>query len=136
MIVHKQTMGALDGMWSGEYRTGPRGISEPLIRSVWLKDLPELDPTDWWEVHDKRLANKVRTHYPWIVPVVDEDGELADVIVLHEAQEGRSALREEAVRRGYRSTARVRPRGLMPFLVQQKPPVTQEVGESRKEQAL
>ena len=44
MLVHKKTMGVLDYLWYGEYRTGPGGVRMPLERPARLKDLPELDP--------------------------------------------------------------------------------------------
>ena len=69
-------------------------------------------------------------YYPWITPVVDEAGALTDVELQREAPDGelearKAALKDEAARRGYRTAGKVRPKGLMPFLVQQKAPAPQ-----------
>lgn len=60
-------------------------------------------------------------YYPWVTPVVDEAGELTDVELPETAQSQeqaarKSALKEEAARRGYQEAGRVRPRNMMPFL--------------------
>ena len=53
--------------------------------------------------------------------MVDEAGELTDVELPETAQSQeqaarKSALKEEAARRGYQEAGRVRPRNMMPFL--------------------
>ena len=60
-------------------------------------------------------------YYPWVTPVVDEAGELTDVELPETAQSKeqaarKTALKEEAARRGYQAAGHVRPRNMMPFL--------------------
>lgn len=128
MLVHKKTMGVLDYLWYGEYRTDPGGVRMPLERPARLKDLPELDPADWWEVPaGGPLAKKIRLYYPWIEPEVGPKGELVGVTVWREATEeekelerlrGQARKRQaaDAAARGYSARRRLRPKQLMPFL--------------------
>ena len=56
-----------------------------------------------------------------LLKLVDEDGELTAVELPETAQSQeqaarKSALKEEAARRGYQEAGRVRPRNMMPFL--------------------
>lgn len=130
MLVHKKTMGVLDYLWSGEYRTGPGGVRMPLERPARLKDLPELDPADWWEVPSgSPLAKKIRQYYPWIEAEVGPMGELVGVTVQREAtgpdgemerlrEQARERQATDAVSRGYKARRRLRPKQLMPFLQQ------------------
>ena len=128
MLVHKKTMGVLDYLWSGEYRTGPGGVRMPLERPARLKDLPELDPEDWWEVPEgSALARKIKLHYPWIEAEVGPSGELLGVKKElteeeKELERQRALVRErqmaDAAARGYNARRRLRPKQLMPFLQQ------------------
>lgn len=126
MLVHKRTMGVLDTFWTGAYRLDPRmGTLVPVEQEYVRQSVPGLDAEDWWEVPRRsKLGRKLRLYYPWVEPVVDETGELVDV----ELQEmpgnerrkiKKELLEQEAARRGYRAAARVRPKGLMPFLMRQ-----------------
>lgn len=126
MLIHKRTMGVLDTYWTGETRLDPKsGLQVPVEREYTLYTLPELSPADWWEVpRNSKLGKKLRMYYPWVTPVVDESGELTDVDLPEKPQdetlaERKAALKQEAARRGYRAAARVRPKGLMPFLMRQ-----------------
>ena len=125
-------MGVLDTYWTGAYRLDPAlGVQVPVEQEYTFRTAPELSPEEWWEVsRGSKLGKKLRMYYPWVDPVVDEDGGLTDVEIQREAPDGdaearRAALKEEAARRGYRAAGRVRPKGLMPFLMQQtkKPPL-------------
>ncbi len=120
MLVHKATRGVLDCIWTGRYIRGPDGARLPLERPARLSDVD--DPEAWWEIPGAGpLARRVRRYYPFLRPVVDGEGRLADVIPLRQ-EEGREAAgqaeerRREAGRRGYKNPGRVRPTGLMPFL--------------------
>ena len=126
MLIHKQTMGVLDTFWTGENHLDPKsGLQVPVEREYTFRTAPELSPEEWWEVsRGSKLGKKLRMYYPWVTPVVDEAGELTDVEIQREPPDGeqearKTALKEEAARRGYRAAGRVRPKGLMPFLMQQ-----------------
>ena len=118
-------MGVLTWMWTGKHRR-EKGSSLPAMRQYRLSDLPQEDWDNWWEVPtNSPLAQKIRAHYPWLEPVLGPEGELLDVNITVNDQEAererqqarqRAAQQEEAVRRGYRRRASVRPTGLMPFL--------------------
>lgn len=133
MLIHKQTMGVLDTYWTGAYRMDPKsGVQVPVEQEYTFQTIPELSPEEWWEVpKSSKLGKKLRMYYPWVNPVVDEAGALTDVEIQREAPEGalvaqKAALKEEAARRGYRAAAKVRPKGLMPFLMQQTKNPAQE----------
>ena len=126
MLIHKQTMGVLDTFWTGENHLDTKsGLQVPVEREYTFRTAPELSPEEWWEVsRGSKLGKKLRMYYPWVTPVVDEAGELTDVEIQREPPDGeqearKTALKEEAARRGYRAAGKVRPKGLMPFLVQQ-----------------
>lgn len=126
MLIHKRTMGVLDTYWTGAYRLDPAlGVQVPVEQEYTFRTAPELSPEEWWEVsRGSKLGKKLRMYYPWITPVVDEAGELKDVELPETAQSQeraarKASLKEEAARRGYRAAGRVRPKGLMPFLMQQ-----------------
>ena len=126
MLIHKQTMGVLDTFWTGENHLDTKsGLQVPVEREYTFRTAPELSPEEWWEVsRGSKLGKKLRMYYPWVTPVVDEAGELTDVEIQREPPDGeqearKTALKEEAARRGYRAAGRVRPKGLMSFLMQQ-----------------
>ena len=132
MLIHKSTMGVLNTYWTGAHRIVPGSIApEPVMREYTFQSAPDLGPEEWWEVPAaSALGRKIRMYYPWITPVVDEAGALTDVELQREAPDGelearKAALKDEAARRGYRTAGKVRPKGLMPFLVQQKAPAPQ-----------
>ena len=126
MLIHKETMGVLEYIWTGQFRRGADGLSEPVNRPAKLAELPELDPAQWWELSGSHpLARKILKHYPWLTPVVGEQGELLDVEVVPDAAQQARLMREtarseamtrEAASRGYRRRRGLRPRNLMPFL--------------------
>ena len=117
-------MGVLDRIWTGQHTRGPDGILSPVERPAVLADVDT--PEDWWEIPSRSsLARRIRIHYPFLSPVLDEEGGLVDVVPLRteadqEAAETarvtKAARVQEAARRGYRKSGRVRPLGLMPFL--------------------
>ena len=126
VLIHKSTMGVLDTYWTGAYRLDPKsGVQVPVEQEYTLQTIPELSPEEWWEVpRNSKLWKKLRMYYPWVTPVVDEAGELTDVELPETAQSKeqaarKAALKEEAARRGYQAAAKVRPKGLMPFLMRQ-----------------
>ena len=126
MLIHKQTMGVLDTFWTGENHLDPKSrLQLPVEREYTFRTAPELSPEEWWEVpRSSKLGKKLRMYYPWVTPVVDEAGELTDVELPETARSQeqaarKSALKEEAARRGYQAAGRIRPKGLMPFLMQQ-----------------
>ena len=123
MLIHKQTMGVLDTFWTGENHLDTKsGLQVPVEREYTFRTAPELSPEEWWEVsRGSKLGKKLRMYYPWVDPVVDEDGGLTDVEIQREAPDGdaearRAALKEEAARRGYQAAGHVRPRNMMLFL--------------------
>ena len=123
MLIHKRTMGVLDTCWTGETHLDPKsGLQMPVEREYTFRTAPELSPEEWWEVsRGSKLGKKLRMYYPWITPVVDEAGMLADVELQRETpagelEAGRAVLKGEAARRGYRTAGRVRPKNMMPFL--------------------
>lgn len=117
-------MGVLDRIWTGQHTRGPDGILSPLERPVVLSDVDH--PEDWWEVPSQNsLARRIRLYYPFLRPVVDEEGNLVNVVPLcpnedqeasERARKTKAARTQEAARRGYRKAGKVRPLGLMPFL--------------------
>lgn len=125
MLVHKASMGVLEYIWTGQYRRDGTGTKVPVERLAKLADLPELDPADWWEIPgDTTLAKRLRIYYPDVEAIVSPSGELVDVKPLQTAKVPEDPVeqqerREEARRRGYRAPGRVRPKGLMPFLMGQ-----------------
>lgn len=125
MLVHKGSMGVLEYIWTGQYRRERTGAKVPVEQMAKLADLPQLDPADWWEIPgDTPLAKRLRIYYPYVEAVVSPAGDLVDVSPLQavKASEGlaeQQARQEEARRRGYRAPGRVRPKGLMPFLMGQ-----------------
>lgn len=124
MLVHKATMGVLDRIWTGQHTRGPDGILNPVERLAVPSDVD--NPEDWWEIPSRSsLARRIRLYYPFLRPVVDEEGNLVDVVLLYSeerqeaserARKTKAAKVQEAARRGYRKAGRVRPLGLMPFL--------------------
>ena len=126
MLIHKQTMGVLDTFWTGENHLDTKsGLQVPVEREYTFRTAPELSPEEWWEVsRGSKLGKKLRMYYPWVTPIVDESGELTDVDLPEttrskEQAARKAALKEEAARRGYQAAAKVRPKGLMPFLMRQ-----------------
>ena len=123
VLIHKSTMGVLDTYWTGAYRLDPKsGVQVPVEQEYTLQTIPEFSPEEWWEVpRGSKLGKKLRMYYPWVTPVVDESGELTDVELPETAHSQeraarKTALKEEAARRGYRAAGHVRPRNMMPFL--------------------
>ena len=123
MLIHKQTMGVLDTFWTGENHLDTKsGLQVPVEREYTFRTAPELSPEEWWEVsRGSKLGKNLRLYYACVTPVVDEAGELTDVELPETAQSQeqaarKSALKEEAARRGYLAAGRVRPRNMMPFL--------------------
>ena len=123
VLIHKSTMGVLDTYWTGAYRLDPKsGVQVPVEQEYTLQTIPEFSPEEWWEVpRGSKLGKKLRMYYPWVTPVVDEAGELTDVELPETAQSKeqaarKTALKEEAARRGYQAAGHVRPRNMMPFL--------------------
>ena len=97
MLIHKETMGVLEYIWTGQFRRGADGLSEPVNRPAKLAELPELDPAQWWELSGSHpLARKILKHYPWLTPVVGEQGELLDVEVVPDAAQQARLMRETA----------------------------------------
>ena len=117
-------MGVLDRIWTGQHTRGPDGILSPLERQAVSSDVDH--PEDWWEIPSRSsLARRIRLHYPFLSPVLDEEGGLVDVVpfcteadqeAAERAREAKAAQVQEAARRGYRKAGRVRPLELMPFL--------------------
>lgn len=117
-------MGVLDRIWTGQHTRGPDGILSPVERPAVLADVDT--PEDWWEIPSRSLlARRIRIHYPFLSPVLDEEGGLVEVVPLRteaaqeaaeRAREAKAAQVQEAARRGYRKAGKVRPLGLMPFL--------------------
>ena len=113
----------LDTYWTGAFRLDPStGLQIPVEQEYSFCTAPELSLAEWWEVpRSSKLGRKLRLYYPWVTPIVDEAGELTDVELPETAQSQeqaarKSALKEEAARRGYQEAGRVRPRNMMPFL--------------------
>lgn len=91
MVVHKKTMGVLDTIWLGSVsvRAGKR---TPRMRRATLTLLvriyPDFRAEDYWEIPgDSRLARTIRRYYPFLEPVVGEDGELLDVRIIRKERE-------------------------------------------------
>ena len=120
MLIHKRTMGILDQVWFGQYRKTAAGRILPAEHPCTLADVE--DPENWWEVPSRgALARQAKLHYPDIVPVTDEEGNLIGVKPIEtEAsimdQEMKKACQEIAKSRGYQDIGRIRPRRLMPFI--------------------
>ena len=117
-------MGVLDRIWTGRHSRGPDGVLTPVDRLAALSDVE--DPEAWWEIPSQgTLARKIRRYYPLLSPVVDGEGRLVEAVPLcpdedqeaaERAREVKTAMTQEAARRGYRKAGKVRPLGLMPFL--------------------
>ena len=127
LLIHKETMGVLDYVWTGSYRHTPSGEKIPVRRRATLeylrKQFPELDPAEWWELpEDHPLTTLILRNYPWLTPVVGPDGELLDVKnsrreeTKRQEQEVKQRRQKEAQSRGYRQAGRMRQLGLFSFL--------------------
>ena len=80
MLIHKATLGVLDYYWSGRYAKSLDGQQLPLMVEYTL-DGSGLSPDEWWYVPSRSpLAARIRWSYPWMDPVLGEDGELLDVL--------------------------------------------------------
>lgn len=77
MLLHKQTLGVLDTVWTGRYAT--EGTERKPVLTKATINLCQLDPHDWWEV-PAHLATRAKRSYPWMDVVVSETGELLDLI--------------------------------------------------------
>lgn len=120
MLIHKATLGVLDYIWTGAYKTCPDGTRVPIERPAIPGDIPGYDASEWWEAPSSGpLAKKIRLYYPDLIPILDPDGELVGVSVHRDIPSpGLDAEQQiqEARSRGYKRRNQVRPRGLMPFL--------------------
>ena len=68
MLIHKATPGVL---WEV---SSFRKDQQCWRRGLRLKDFPDLDPLEWWEVDDRTsLARRCRMYYPDFLPVSDGD---------------------------------------------------------------
>ena len=68
MLIHKATLGVL---WEV---SSFRKDRQCWRRGLRLKDFPDLDPLEWWEVDDRTsLARRCRMYYPDFLPVSDGD---------------------------------------------------------------
>ena len=68
MLIHKATLGVLweVSSFQKDQQCWRRGLR--------LKDFPDLDPLEWWEVDDRTsLARRCRMYYPDFLPVSDGD---------------------------------------------------------------
>ena len=119
MLIHKDTMGVLEWIWTGELRT-ENGVSVPAERPATLADVE--DPGEWWEISGRSdMARTARLYYPWLTPDVDEQGELVGLTpqreVLETGEQDRAALEEQAREKGYKRAGRKAQRkNVMPFL--------------------
>lgn len=79
MLIHKRTLGVLEyAPWDGTYRAF-NGVRVPVLRPA-KADRLGLDPAEWWEVaNGTALAMVIRRCYPYLSPVVGEDGGLLGV---------------------------------------------------------
>lgn len=125
MLVHKRTMGVLEQIWEGYHTREADGSLTPVCRLARISDVD--NPEEWWEVPSVGpLSSTIRWNYPFLRPVVDEDGALVDVVRIpseyeleeeRRVQEARQAMLREANRRGYqRNFKKLRPTGLIPLL--------------------
>lgn len=118
MLVHKRTLGVIETVWTGKYVL-VQGVSYPVDQQVRISDVD--DPDEWWELpKDSKLAAKIRKLYPWMIPEIDEQGNLIgvqpdkpDTVDLNAIKEERQ---KEAQARGYQHAGRIRPKNLMSFL--------------------
>ena len=125
MLIHKATMGVLEYIWHGEYRTVQskpgNPVRVPVMNRVTPADIPDYDPKEWWQVQDgSPLARKIHRNYPYLTPIVGENGELLDVTIARETglQETdlKEEMRREARARGYKSRVALRPKNMFTFL--------------------
>lgn len=121
MLVHKETMGVLYRIWTGEHRKGLTGLLEPVVRSPTLSDVD--DPNEWYEIPDNGPFSKtILMYYPWITLEFDSDGNIIGVSIqdnpmrpLKEKADS-IAIKRESENRGYSRNRKLRPKELMPFL--------------------
>lgn len=79
MLIHKATLGVLDYYWTGRYAKGPDGQQLPLMAEYTLEGTG-LGADEWWYVPSRSpLASRIRWSYPWMDPVIGEEGELLDI---------------------------------------------------------
>lgn len=79
MLVHKETLGVVQWCWDGESYIVFDGKPRPKMEQVTLRNRPELDPEEWWEIpNDTPLARRIALFYPFFDPVV-VDGELVNI---------------------------------------------------------
>ncbi len=122
MLVHKETMGVIDSIWTGKYeRVKGESIPRPVYVQLTLADVS--DPENWWEIpsHGPLYKNILR-NYPWITPKTNEKQELVGVVIQkrfdksEESGLDKEALQQEANKRGYKSISKLRRKNLLPFL--------------------
>ena len=79
MLIHKESLGVLDQYWPGDYTMEgqervPRMVEYTLAGTG-------LSPDDWWEVPRRsQLGRQLRASYPWCDPVMDDQGQLIDIV--------------------------------------------------------
>lgn len=80
MLIHRSTMGILDQCWTGRYVQRGQDREPEMVECTFAgTGLPE---TDWWEVpRMSSLGRRLRAAYPWCDPVVDDTGQLVDIVV-------------------------------------------------------
>lgn len=74
MLIHRSTCSVL---WEISIF---RGNQQCWKKGLRIKDFPELDPSDWWELDDRTsLARRCKIYYPDFLPVLDGD-RLIDIV--------------------------------------------------------
>lgn len=110
-------MGVLDSFWTGRYELRKDGSLRPIERNFTLSDVD--NPEEWWELSSKsKLAKRIKMLYPFIEPIVDDNGQLVDIRSEEKTETATtdSTLEQEALARGYQKNRKLRPKKLMPFL--------------------
>lgn len=80
MLIHKETMGVLDQYWSGTYVAVGQDRTPKMVEYTLHMDGFAAD--QWWEVpRMSSLGRRLRAVYPWCDPVVDDTGQLVDIVV-------------------------------------------------------
>lgn len=117
MLVHKRTMGVLVYVWKGDLirirsDSGGGKRSIPKYVEANFKNLPECSPDEYWEVNNNTpMAKLIISYYPFISPVVDDDGNLVNVLVFNDKVEINKTSKQRAKKememtmldRGYKS---------------------------------
>lgn len=74
-------MGVLTYFWNGKFMKYESNTQIPVLETFTPKDVPDFDPDEWWIVNvNTTIGRKLLRSYPFCDPVINDKGELLDII--------------------------------------------------------